>query len=137
MYLPGKTIYLDCDVLDADGGTRCASICGAAVALKLAVTRLVEQGALSESPLRSRLAAVSVGLLAGQELLDLCYVEDSAAAVDMNVVMTSAGEFVELQGTAEEHPFSRAQLDRLLALAEKGLREILELQQAALAGRRR
>ena len=80
---------------------------------------------------------MSVGLLAGQELLDLCYVEDSAAAVDMNVVMTSAGEFVELQGTAEEHPFSRAQLDRLLALAEKGLREILELQQAALAGRRR
>lgn len=135
--LPGKTIYLDCDVLDADGGTRCASICGAAVALELAVTRLVEQGALSESPLRSRLAAVSVGLLAGQELLDLCYEEDSAAAVDMNVVMTSAGEFVELQGTAEEHPFSRAQLDRLLALAEKGLREILELQQAALAGRRR
>lgn len=135
--LPSKTIYLDCDVLDADGGTRCASICGSAVALELALTRLMERGELPEWPLRSRVAAVSVGILDGQELLDLCYTEDSAAAVDMNVVMTSAGEFVELQGTAEETPFSRDQLNRLLALAEKGLREILDLQQAALSSRNR
>lgn len=133
--LPGKTIQVDCDVLDADGGTRCASICGAAVALELALSRLAAQGELAEWPLRSRVAAVSVGIVDGREILDLCYAEDSAAAVDMNVVMTSAGEFVELQGTAEEHPFNRAQLDRLLALAEAGIREIFARQEAALAGR--
>ena len=131
--IPGKTIYLDCDVLDADGGTRCASICGSAVALELALQRLFGAGELKEWPVTSRVAAISVGLLDGQEILDLCYEEDSAADVDMNVIMTSNGEFVELQGTAEEHPFSRAQLDALLGLAEKGIREILELQAEALA----
>ncbi|MBT3287350.1 MAG: ribonuclease PH [Victivallales bacterium] len=133
--LPGKTISLDCDVLDADGGTRCASICGSAVALELALLRLSEAGQLTQWPLVSRVAAVSVGMLDGREILDLCYEEDSAAAVDMNVVMTSLGEFVELQGTAEEHPFTRDQLTRLLAIADKGVREILELQKAALASR--
>lgn len=133
--LPAQTFHLDCEVLDADGGTRCASICGAAVALELALSRLSGQGDLPVWPLRSRVAAVSVGLLDGRELLDLCYTEDAAAAVDMNVVMTSAGEFVELQGTAEEHPFSRGQLDRLLGLAEYGIREIFARQEAALADR--
>jgi ribonuclease PH len=131
--IPGKTIYLDCDVLDADGGTRCASICGSSVALELALQRLFAAGELSDWPLVSRVAAISVGLLDGQGILDLCYEEDAAAEVDMNVVMTSRGEFVELQGTAEEHPFSRSQLDALLGLAEKGIREILDLQGAVLA----
>jgi ribonuclease PH len=135
--IPGKTISLDCDVLDADGGTRCASICGSAVALELALQRMFEAGELKEWPMLSRVAAISVGLLGGQEILDLCYEEDSAAEVDMNVVMTSQGEFVELQGTAEEHPFSRAQLNALLAIAEKGIQEILDLQQAALENRSR
>ena len=133
--LPGKTIYLDCDVLDADGGTRCAAVCGSSLALELALLHLFETGQISAWPLLSRVAAVSVGILGEREILDLCYEEDSAAAVDMNVVMNSRSEFVELQGTAEEHPFGRGQLDRLLALAQKGIQSILEHMREALAAR--
>jgi ribonuclease PH len=119
--LPGITLHVDCDVLDADGGTRCASITGACAALERAATRLVADGTLSEWPLKARVAAVSVGLVEGEPLLDLCYTEDSAAEVDMNVVMTSEGRFVEIQGTGEEATFDDGQLRQLLGLAKQGL----------------
>ncbi len=127
-----NTLHLDCDVLDADGGTRCASITGAAVALELAMARMIAAGKiLPPLPLRERVAAVSVGIVDGVPLLDLCYEEDVRAEVDMNVVMTESGKFIEIQGTAEETPFSRRELDALLQLAEHGLRRIFELQRAA------
>jgi len=122
--LPGMTLHVDCDVIDADGGTRCAAITGAALALECAARNLLQQGILQESPLKERVAAVSVGMLAGQALLDLCYEEDSAAAVDMNVVMTASGQFVELQGSGEEATFSEVELEQLLTVAKSGLREI-------------
>lgn len=128
-----RTLYVDCDVLDADGGTRCAAITGASVALELALRKLFAAGELSSWPLREHVAAVSVGLVHGEPLLDLCYVEDAAAAVDMNVVMTAGGRFVELQGTAEGEPFDDAQMQALLALARGGLAEIFAAQRAALA----
>jgi ribonuclease PH len=130
--LPPKTFYIDCDVLDADGGTRCAAITGGCVALELALHRLAEAGELTEWPLRERVAAVSVGIVNGEPLLDLDYDEDVAAAVDMNVAMTSSGKFVEVQGTAEGEPFSNGQLRDLLALAGRGLRRILRRQEAAV-----
>lgn len=126
--LPGRTVYVDCDVLDADGGTRCASITGASVALELACRNLLDRGLISEWPVRCRIAAVSVGLVEGIPTLDLCYAEDVSADVDMNVVMTDAGEYVEIQGTAEGRPFSQTQMDDLLALARRGLTEIFEKQ---------
>ena len=119
--LPGITLHVDCDVLDADGGTRCASITGACAALERAAARLVANGTLAENPIKARVAAVSVGIVKGEPLLDLCYEEDSAAEVDMNVVMTSTGRFVELQGTGEEATFDDDQLASLLALARQGL----------------
>ena len=130
-----RTIALDCDVLQADGGTRTAAITGAFVAAHDAVTWLVAQGKLapSASPIRDFVAAVSVGVVQGVPLLDLEYTEDSACDTDMNVVMTAAGGFVEVQGTAEGVPFSRAEMDRLLALADKGIRELVTLQRQALA----
>ena len=130
-----NTLWLDCDVLQADGGTRTAGITGAYVAARLAVQRLIDRGDLRESPLTDSVAAVSVGLLGGAELLDLAYVEDRDAAVDFNIVMTGQGRFVEVQGTGEESTFSHAQLLSLLELAQKGLRELSALQAAFLAGR--
>ncbi len=128
-----RTIHLDCDVLQADGGTRTAAITGAFVAAHDAVSWLLERGLLSASPIRDFVAAVSVGVVQGTPLLDLEYVEDSACDTDMNVVMTASGGFVEVQGTAEGAPFSRAELDQLLSLADRGIRELVAAQRAALA----
>ena len=128
-----RTIWIDCDVLQADGGTRTAAITGSYVALSLAVRKLRAEGKLTVDPMRRGVAAVSVGIVHQQPLLDLCYTEDVAAAVDMNLVMDSAGEFIELQGTGEEATFSEAQLAQLLALGKSGITELLRLQQAALA----
>ena len=128
-----RTIVLDCDVLQADGGTRTAAITGAWVAAHDAVQHLIASGKLSQSPLREPVAAVSVGIVQGQPVLDLEYAEDVACDTDMNVVMTGAGRFVEVQGTAEGVAFSRHELDRLLALAEKGIAELMLLQQQALS----
>ena len=128
-----RTLTLDCDVLQADGGTRCASITGAFVAAHDAVSWLLARGLIATSPIRSHVAAVSVGLAGGTALLDLDYDEDSSCDTDMNVVMTGAGHFVEVQGTAEGAPFSRAEMDRLLALAEQGIGELIALQTQALA----
>ena len=125
-----RTIWLDCDVLEADGGTRTAAVTGAWVALRRAVDQLLKDGTLKEDPLREAVAAVSVGIVDGRPLLDLCYTEDLAAAVDMNVVMTASGRFVEVQGTAEETPYTRKELDALLALAAQGIRKLLKAQQA-------
>ena len=123
-----RQIHLDCDVLQADGGTRTASISGAWVALHDACTRMVQAGLLSEHPITDHCAAVSVGVIDGEARLDLPYVEDSRAETDMNVVMTGAGGLVEVQGTAEGSPFSRSELDRLLDLASAGIEEIVALQ---------
>ena len=127
------TIYLDCDVLQADGGTRCASITGAYVALELACARLRTDGLITRSPLTGSIGAVSCGIVDGVPLLDLDYPEDSRAEVDANVVMTGDGGLVEVQATAERTPLSRAHLDDLLALAERGIVELLALQRAAVA----
>ena len=129
-----RTIHLDCDVLQADGGTRTASITGAFVAAQDAVNVLISQGKLQASPIRHAVAAISVGMLQGVPLLDLEYTEDSSCDTDMNVVMTADGNFVEVQGTAEGVAFSRHEMNRLLDLAEKGIRELFALQQAALKG---
>ena len=128
-----RTIALDCDVLQADGGTRTAAITGAFVAAQDAVNRLLAQGKISQSPIVGPVAAISVGIVQGTPLLDLEYTEDSACDTDMNVVMTGAGHFVEVQGTAEGAAFSRAEMDALLNLAEKGIVELMALQQQALA----
>lgn len=128
-----RQIYLDCDVIQADGGTRCASITGAYVALALACRRLVKQGTIKTSPILSEVAAVSVGIIEGTSILDLAYSEDSTADVDMNVVCTGSGKFIELQGTAEREPFSRDQMDEMLVLAEIGVNKLFEIQRNALA----
>jgi ribonuclease PH len=128
-----RTVYVDCDVLQADGGTRCASITGGMVALQLACARLVAEGALSVLPLTGTVAAVSCGIVAGVPLLDLDYSEDSTAEVDANVVMTGDGGLVEVQATAERTPLSRAHLDELLILAASGIAELRALQDAAVA----
>ena len=127
-----RTVVLDCDVIQADGGTRTAAITGAFVAAHDAVSQLVAQGKLTTSPLRGHVAAISVGLVQGTPLLDLEYVEDVACDTDMNVVMTEAGHFVEVQGTAEGAAFSRREVDQLLSLAEKGIAELIDLQKVAL-----
>jgi ribonuclease PH len=128
-----RTVYIDCDVLQADGGTRCASITGGMVALELACRRLIEKGALARMPLNGSVAAVSCGIVDGTPLLDLDYPEDSAAEVDANVVMTSDGGLVEVQATAERTPLSRAHLDELLALAAGGVESLRALQAEAVA----
>src|SRR3954469_10369147 len=128
-----RTIHLDCDVLQADGGTRTAAITGAFVAAQDAVSKLMTTGKLTASPIVGPVAAVSVGIVEGTPLLDLEYVEDVACDTDMNVVMTGAGGFVELQGTAEGATFSRVEMDALLALAGKGIGELVDAQRAALA----
>jgi ribonuclease PH len=128
-----RTIYVDCDVLQADGGTRCASITGGMVALSLACARLIKQGDLKRSPLTSSVAAISCGIVGGVPLLDLDYSEDSTAEVDANVVMTGDGGLVEVQATAERTPLSRAHLDDLLALAADGIQALRRIQDAAVA----
>ena len=129
-----RTVILDCDVLQADGGTRTAAITGAAVGLAIAMNALVNAGTLKESPLKQLVAATSVGIVEGTALLDLCYEEDSQAEVDMNVVMTADGGLVETQATAEKGSYSRSQLNGLIDLAEAGLKEIFAAQRAALGG---
>src|SRR5260221_364652 len=128
-----RAINIDCDVLQADGGTRCASITGSMVALADAVAWLREEGVITEDPLRDFVAAVSVGIVGGEPMLDLDYAEDSSGGTDMNVVMTGAGNFVEVQGTAEGEPFTREELSRLVDLASRGITELIALQRKALA----
>jgi len=123
-----RTIWLDCDVIQADGGTRTASVTGAYVALALAVRSLAAQGKIAGNPLSGSVAAVSVGIVGGEPLLDLCYEEDSRADVDMNFVMTGGGGFVEVQGTAEREPFSKTELDRLADLAARGISQLTQSQ---------
>lgn len=127
-----RTIWLDCDVIQADGGTRTASITGSFVALYLALKKLKDRGIIDTIPLKDYAAAVSVGMVDGEVVLDLEYVEDSRAEVDMNVVMTGKGEFIEIQGTGEKSCYSRAQLDAMLALAQKGIQELITVQKAVL-----
>ena len=126
--IEGLTIYIDCDVIQADGGTRCAAITGGYVALARAVNALLAEERIAESPIREAVAAVSVGVVESVPMLDLDYSEDSNAEVDMNVVMTGGGRFEELQGTAEQTPFRKSDLNRMIALAEKGIGELLEIQ---------
>ncbi len=127
-----RTIIVDCDVLQADGGTRTAAVTGAYVALRKALVSIANMGVISSIPLKSAVAAVSVGIVRDNMMLDLCYDEDFNASVDFNVVMTSQGEFVEIQGTAEGKPFSRESIDSLISLAEKGIKQLFEIQQTAL-----
>ena len=127
------TITVDCDVIQADGGTRTAAITGGYVALALAVNKLIEEGALRRDVWRAPVAAVSVGVVQGETRLDLCYQEDSRAEVDCNVVMNARGQYIEVQGTAEGQPFARPTLDNLLNLADKGIKELLAAQKTALA----
>ena len=127
-----RTVWVDCDVLQADGGTRTAAITGAYVALSLAMQKLQAEGKLLENPVLHAVAGVSVGMVGGRPLLDLCYTEDMAATVDMNLVMNSAGEFIEVQGSGEEATFSEQQLNDLLALGKAGIRELVAAQEKAL-----
>jgi ribonuclease PH len=127
-----RTIWIDCDVLQADGGTRTAAITGAYVAVMLAMQKLQGEGTLKECPLKSGVAAISVGVLDGVPLLDLCYEEDSKAAVDMNVVMTDEGHFVEVQGTGEDAPFTQRQMNAMLKLAHEGIDALLAIQKKIL-----
>jgi len=128
-----RTIWIDCDVIQADGGTRTASITGAYVALTDAVNKLINEGRLAESPITTSVAAISVGIVDGEVLLDLCYEEDSKAHVDMNLVMTGEGEYIEIQGTGEEKPFTRQHMTDLMAMAEKGIMELVAHQNDALS----
>lgn len=127
-----RQIMIDCDVLQADGGTRCASITGACVALALAVKNLLIQGKIKKNPIISEVAAVSVGIVENTPVLDLNYGEDSKAEVDMNIVCTGAGKFIEIQGTAEREPFTREQMNSMLELAEKGINQLFTIQRNAL-----
>lgn len=127
-----RSIIVDCDVIQADGGTRTAAITGGFVALALAVKQLLKYGALKNNPIRDHVAAISAGMLNGSPLLDLCYEEDARAEVDMNIVMTGSGQFVELQATSEKLPFDDEQLARLLDLGRKGVRELIAIQKQAL-----
>jgi ribonuclease PH len=129
-----RTIYLDADVIQADGGTRTASITGAFVALRDAINYLLKEGIISKDPISEYLAAVSVGVVQGRTVLDLPYSEDLMAEVDMNVVMTETGKFVEVQGTAEGIPFSREKLDQMMDLAQSGIEELIKIQKEALSG---
>ena len=128
-----RTIWIDCDVIQADGGTRTASITGGFVALALAIKKLMKEGKLAENPIKYHVAAISAGIVDGKPLLDLCYEEDSKADVDLNVAMTENMEIVEIQGTSERAPLSREMLDKLLDMAEKGIKELIEKQKEALA----
>lgn len=127
-----RTIWIDCDVLQGDGGTRCASITGSFIALADALSKLKKDKIINEVPLSDFVAATSVGIIKDETMLDLNYEEDSQAEVDMNVVMTGAGKFIEIQGTAEGEPFTQAQMDKLVALAKKGIKELIEIQKEIL-----
>ncbi len=129
-----RSITVDCDVIQADGGTRTASITGGFIALALACKGLVERGLLARMPLTSYITAVSVGVVEGQSLLDLCYEEDSAAEVDMNIIMSNASGFIELQGTGENGTFSQEQLEEMLSLGKKGIQDLMKIQKEALDG---
>ena len=129
-----RSIFVDCDVIQADGGTRTASITGAFVAVGLAMQKMVDAGTLTSAPIRDYVAATSVGVVDGEVLLDLAYEEDSRAEVDMNLVMTGGKKIVEVQGTAEQHPFDDAQLKRMMDLARKGIESLIAKQQAVLGG---
>ena len=129
-----RTIWLDCDVVQADGGTRCASITGSFVALALALDKMKKDGLIKKIPLSDYVAAISVGIINGETVLDLDYDEDSKGEVDMNVVMTGKGKFIEVQGTAEREPFKKEDLHKLTALAEKGIQEIMTVQKKVLKG---
>jgi ribonuclease PH len=129
-----RTIWMDCDVLQADGGTRCASIAGSFIALCLALDNIKKKKLINKIPVKNYIAAISVGILGGKAYLDLNYEEDSTAEVDMNVVMTDSGEFVEVQGTAEREPFSRTQMDEMLKLAQEGIEMLIDKQKAVLEG---
>ena len=131
--LGARTLWIDCDVLQADGGTRTASISGAYVAVVNAINKLKNENSITENPLGDSVAAVSVGIIGNTPMLDLCYAEDATAEVDMNIVMTGQGNFVEVQGTAEGTPFTCDQMQHLIALAQKGISEITQLQQDVLA----
>jgi len=131
-----NTIYIDCDVIDADGGTRCASITGASVALQLAVKKLFPKQDPQNPIMREGISAISVGVVGGTPVLDLCYEEDSKADVDMNIIMTDSGKFVEIQGTAEEQPFSYEEMEEMLSLARNGLKQVVEIQQAVVSGKK-
>lgn len=128
-----RTVWIDCDVIQADGGTRTASITGAYVALVEAVRQLIKQGVMQKNPIKDSVAAVSVGIVNGKTLLDLNYEEDSHAEVDMNFVMTGSGKFIEVQGTAESTPFTKKGLDRMAEIAQQGIRELLKVQKKVLA----
>ena len=127
-----RTVWIDCDVIQADGGTRTASITGAFIALSDAISLAMKKGLIENNPIRDYLAAISVGIVRNEPLLDLCYTEDSAAEVDMNIVMTGNGRIVEVQGTAESEPFSRQMLDSLMSLSEKGIGELVQKQKEIL-----
>ncbi|MFW6265021.1 MAG: ribonuclease PH [Bacillota bacterium] len=127
-----RTIWIDCDVIQADGGTRTASITGAYVALVDAVRHMIKHGSIKESPLTSYMAATSVGIVDGELMLDLCYAEDSEAQVDMNVVMTEDGRIIEIQGTAEKSPFTREEMNTFIDFAEKGIKDLIKIQKLAL-----
>jgi len=129
-----RTIWMDCDVIQADGGTRCASITGSFISLALALAKLKKDGKISEIPLSDYVAAVSVGISGGERILDLDYDEDSGAEVDMNIIMTGKGRFIEVQGTAEREPFSKEDMDGLILLAKKGVGELIGLQKKVLKG---
>jgi len=129
-----RTIWMDCDVIQADGGTRCASIIGSFIALCMAFDRLKKEGLVGDLPVRDYVAAVSVGVIGGRPLLDLNYEEDSAAEVDMNIVMTGSGNFIEVQGTAEREPFSKEKMAKLMLLAEGGINRIVAIQKKVLKG---
>jgi len=129
-----RTVWMDCDVIQADGGTRCASITGSFIALVLALAKLKKDGVLKEIPVSDYVAAVSVGMVAGSPALDLDYDEDSGAEVDMNIVMTGGGKFIEVQGTAEREPFSKHDMEMLIALAKDGIDSLIKMQKKALKG---
>ena len=129
-----RTIWMDCDVIQADGGTRCASITGSFIALVLALAKLKKDGILSEIPVSDYVAAISVGMIDGKPALDLDYEEDSTAEVDMNIVMTGNGRFIEVQGTAEREPFTKAEMEKLMALAKNGIEELVAIQKKSLKG---
>jgi ribonuclease PH len=127
-----RTVWIDCDVIQADGGTRTASITGAYIALVEAARKWRERGLLTVDPVKDSVAAVSIGIVDGKILLDLCYIEDSKADVDMNFVMTGAGKFIEVQGTAESAPFTRKQMERMADIAQQGIKELLKAQKAVI-----
>lgn len=129
-----RTIWIDCDVIQADGGTRCASITGSFISLVLALAKLKKSGVITEIPVSDYVAAISVGMVEGRPVLDLDYDEDSTAEVDMNIIMTGDGRFIEVQGTAEREPFKKSDMEKLLALAQSGIKELISAQKRALKG---